>query len=86
MTVQQLIRGLSGRFLSCLCGSDGDGLIEALCPVFLSCLCGSDVDNDYIGLAHLFLSCLCGSDVQMILLNNLIFKELVLHLPQKPNF
>ena len=50
------------RFLSCLCGSEPDGIVFAVNYEFLSCLCGSEHGKGHGSQFLRFLSCLFGSE------------------------
>lgn len=49
-------------FLSCLCGSELQSIIDYDISNFLSCLCGSEQSQLLNKIAIRFLSCLCGSE------------------------
>ena len=66
----------SGRFLSCLGGSEQDARPHVCAPHFLSCLGGSELMVAAYPGGCGFLSCLGGSEQEYIKINVLIVKEL----------
>ena len=50
-------------FLSCLCGSELQSIIDYDISNFLSCLCGSERPEWRSSQSSYFLSCLCGSEL-----------------------